>query len=148
MSSDIINESVKKEMLLELLKGFISLLVNESSHTPLNFDRVYVAWKRFLFEILDVMTKKSSSIFQLKSSVPTVFKSRPGLYTVSSLFRSSRSPFGHGQSVPFLRLSGCWLENYGFCIGKKFEVYPSKGQLFLREFSPIDHLEKGGQYNG
>ena len=38
MSSDIINESFKKEMLLELLNAFISLLLNESPHTPLDFD--------------------------------------------------------------------------------------------------------------
>jgi hypothetical protein len=148
VSSDIINESVKKEMLLELLKEFISMLLNESPHSPLKYDRVYEAWKRFLFEILDVMTKKSASIFQPKSSVSSVLKSRPGLYTVSSLFRSSRSPFGQGRSVPFLRLSGCWLANYGFCIGKRFEVYPSKGQLILHQFNAIDHLEKGGQNNG
>jgi len=148
MSSDIINESFKKEMLLELLNGFIALLLNESPHTPLSFDKVYGAWKRFLFEILDVMTKKSASIFQPKSSVSSVLKSRPGLYTISSLFRSPRSPFGQGRFVPFLRLSGCWLENYGFCIGKRFEVYPSKCQLILQQFNAIDHLEKGGQNNG
>jgi hypothetical protein len=34
--------------------------------------------------------------------------------------------------VPFLRLTGEWLLDYGFEIGEKFETYATKNQLILK----------------
>jgi len=55
--------------------------------------------------------------------------------TVSPLYRrSTASPLKKrsGKYVPFLRLSGEWLLDYGFEIGKKFETYAKKNQLILK----------------
>lgn len=57
--------------------------------------------------------------------------------TVSPLYRRSSSPFRQHENkyVPFIRLSGLWLESYGFEIGKKYEIYAMKNQLILRTSS-------------
>jgi hypothetical protein len=57
--------------------------------------------------------------------------------TVSPLYRRSTSPFRQHKNtyVPFLRLSGLWLERFGFEIGDKFEIYAMKNQLILRTSS-------------
>ena len=59
--------------------------------------------------------------------------------TVSPLYRqptytSTKSPIklSDGKYVPFVRLSGEWLLNYGFEIGKKYETYANKNQLILK----------------
>ena len=54
--------------------------------------------------------------------------------TVSPLYRSPTSPLRmrQGKCVPFLRLSGEWLLDYGFEIGKKYETYANKNQLILQ----------------
>ena len=57
--------------------------------------------------------------------------------TVSSIFRRSTSPFMQYKNkyVPFLRLSGLWLESFGFEIGKKYVIYAMKNQLILKTSS-------------
>jgi hypothetical protein len=55
--------------------------------------------------------------------------------TVSPLYRRSRASSlkkRWGKYVPFLRLSGEWLLDYGFEIGKKYETYAKKNQLILK----------------
>jgi hypothetical protein len=55
--------------------------------------------------------------------------------TVSPLYRRSTASFLKkrcGKYVPLLRLSGEWLLNYGFEIGKKHETYANKNQLILK----------------
>ena len=55
--------------------------------------------------------------------------------TVSPLYCHSRSSTPGkmwDKHVPFLRLTGEWLLDYGFEIGKKYETYASKNQLILK----------------
>jgi hypothetical protein len=55
--------------------------------------------------------------------------------TVSPLYRCSRASSlkkRWAKYVPFLRLSGEWLLDYGFEIGKKYETYAKKNQLILK----------------
>ena len=57
--------------------------------------------------------------------------------TVSPLYRRSTASFLKkkkrcGKYIPLLRLSGEWLLDYGFEIGKKFETYAKKNQLILK----------------
>jgi hypothetical protein len=55
--------------------------------------------------------------------------------TVSPLYRRSTASFLKkrcGKYVPLLRLSGEWLLDYGFEIGKKYETYAKKNQLILK----------------
>jgi hypothetical protein len=59
--------------------------------------------------------------------------------TVISRGRRSKARFPQGESsrVPFIYLSGLWLENLGFAIGQRLEIYsPEKGQLILKGVSP------------
>jgi hypothetical protein len=53
--------------------------------------------------------------------------------TVSPICRYSER-FGY-KKVPFIRLSGYWLEEYGFFVGQRFLVYPKKDQLLLKRTS-------------
>lgn len=72
--------------------------------------------------------------------------------TVSALLRKPKSPYRQVKLVPFIRLSGLWLKNTGFNIGKKFEVHPGKNQLLLKTIDDCvdnsDLIEKGGRTNG
>ncbi len=59
--------------------------------------------------------------------------------TVSSLYPSSSSPSGwrsvrqarRQQAVPYLRLSGHWLESAGFEIGSKVRVVVESDRLVV-----------------
>lgn len=68
--------------------------------------------------------------------------------TVSSLYHRPTSPLKkrQGKYVPFLRLSGEWLLDYGFETGKKYETYAKKNQLILkiRECSGSGSGDGGG----
>lgn len=55
--------------------------------------------------------------------------------TVSPLYRVSRASSVKERwekYVPFLRLTGEWLLDYGFEIGKKYETFGNKNQLILK----------------
>ncbi|NIM14975.1 MAG: type I addiction module toxin, SymE family [Candidatus Aminicenantes bacterium] len=59
--------------------------------------------------------------------------------TVISKRRWSKARFPQGESkrVPFVYLSGLWLENLGFAIGQRLDIYsPEKGQLLLEGMPP------------
>jgi hypothetical protein len=68
--------------------------------------------------------------------------------TVSPLYRRSTASFlkkRRGKYVPLLRLSGEWLLNYGFEIGKKYETYANKNQLILKIGGCIDNGNGNGR---
>jgi Toxin SymE, type I toxin-antitoxin system len=44
----------------------------------------------------------------------------------------------NGKPVPTIRLSGNWLAQYGFKIGRPFIVYEQPGSLLLRLILPED----------
>lgn len=55
--------------------------------------------------------------------------------TVISKWRQSKSQYSprRGKVVPFIYMSGLWLENLGFSIGQQFEIYsPGNGHLLLK----------------
>ena len=53
---------------------------------------------------------------------------------VGSIFRSSKKEgYRKGKRVPFIRLSGLWLEKCGLLVGDKFLVFPKKDQLLLKK---------------
>lgn len=66
---------------------------------------------------------------------------RPHLYSISSIFRYARSRFDCDKVVPAIRISGFWLEKYGFNIRGRFEIYPEKNQLILRLVNIVDPPE-------
>ncbi len=51
--------------------------------------------------------------------------------TIGALFRRATSKSGKDQLVPFVRLSGVWLNKYGFETGRTFEVRARTKRLVL-----------------
>ena len=60
--------------------------------------------------------------------------------TITSLCQSDNRCWGKSNVVPFLRLSGIWLEKVGFHIGDKVSVQVESGKLVVM---PL-HAEKLG----
>lgn len=61
--------------------------------------------------------------------------------TVISRQRRGGVQFSQGKSkkVPFIYMYGLWLEDLGFAIGQRLEIYsPEKGQLLLKGVPPGD----------
>lgn len=56
--------------------------------------------------------------------------------TVSILLRQRSSGRNGHDRVPFLRLSGRWLEQCGFAIGARYYVTVAKGKLILTLAKP------------
>lgn len=56
--------------------------------------------------------------------------------TVSVLLRQRSSSRGGHDRVPFLRVSGQWLEQCGFVIGAQYSVTATPGQLMLTLAEP------------
>lgn len=48
------------------------------------------------------------------------------------------SLFNKNQKVPYIRLSGKWLAENGFKIGRKIHVYVKQGNLLLNIILPED----------
>lgn len=132
MNTKKVNEKFKSNVLLVLLKMCTTLLeciiLLEGDFKDLSFKKVSVVWRKFLNDFTNLLNKKSSSLSDQKLAAKSLPDSSPKLYKVGS--KSSGK-----STVPFIRLSGFWLENYGFCIGKCFEVQASKEQLIIKKFS-------------
>jgi toxic protein SymE len=43
-----------------------------------------------------------------------------------------RNPGSGGRELPWLNLSGIWLEHAGFTIGRKIEITVTEGQLTIK----------------
>lgn len=129
------DEKFKRDVLLDFLKASRDLLEGDLLEIP--FEKVYVAWKRFLLEMLNFLFQNFPPVLAEKVAGQS---SRINLYTVGSMYRRSTSKYGQSKSVPFIRMSGLWLGHYGFCIGSRFEVYASGDQLILKKLDTVDHL--------
>lgn len=135
-------EKDESKVLLKLLKASVSLL--EENSDEISGQKVYIAWKKFLLEVLSFLVNKSSEIISKNSeNKESILNSKAKLYTVISTSQTARSKYGQSRSVPQIRMSGSWLENYGFCIGKRFEIYPEKNYLILKEASFVENLIEG-----
>lgn len=140
--ADRAKEKEERKVLLKLLKASVSLL--EENSDEISGRKVYIAWKKFLLEVLSFLVTKSSEIISENSrNRESIVNSEAKLYTVGSTFQTARSKYGQSRSVPQIRMSGSWLENYGFCIGKRFEIYPEKNHLILKEASFVEDLIEG-----
>lgn len=153
-------KKVESQVLLKLLKASVSLLEEEEGNSDeVSGQKAYIAWKKFLLEILSFLVKKSSLIISDNSgNGESILNSKAKFYKVGSTLQSPAiaisSIYKQPKWVPYIRLSGSWLENYGFGIGKKFEIYPEKNQLILKEASFAGNLLEGTEktegemYNG
>lgn len=129
------NKKFKKFVLIEFLKESTNLLEADFSEMP--FEKVYIAWKRFLLEMMGFLLRNLPPVFHRKEVGKSV---RINLYTVGSIYRCPRSKYGRHKTVPRIRMSGLWLENYGFGIGSRFEVYATSDELILKKLNAVDHL--------
>ena len=48
-------------------------------------------------------------------------------------YRTSSNPCSRGRNVPWLNVSGLWLENAGFNVGDPIEIMVSKGKLIVKK---------------
>jgi hypothetical protein len=105
-----------------------------------SFDHVQLAWKRFWSEVARSMNKSIQSLIPAPFSVAEnrPLTSRAHHYSIGSIHRCSPSIYRRGKDVPFIGISGLWLEDYGFNIGRKFEIYPERNLLILRLVNVVD----------
>lgn len=142
-----VKEEFYKEELLCIFECLIRLL-KENVHER-SFHKMYLYWRKFVLESMRHLTKRSTD-FQphaIPDKLNVAFR-KPPLYTVGSIWRRSHSRYRKpDRMVPFIRLSGFWLEDYGFHVGKRFEVYPEKSQLVLRVPNIRDMFPSGEMSN-
>ena len=62
------------------------------------------------------------------------------MLTVSGFYPNSSL-----KPVPAVRVQGKWLENIGFCVGCKVEIYESTGEITIKL---AESTENGGLNNG
>jgi len=62
--------------------------------------------------------------------------------TVSMLLRQRSSRQSGHDRVPFLRVSGRWLEQCGFAIGARYNVTAAPGKLMLTLAEPDESDEQ------
>ena len=105
-----------------------------------SFLGVHLAWKRFWSEVARSMSRSAEAFNWAPVCVTEnrPLKSRPLLYSIGCIHRYSRSRFGRDKDVPIIRISGLWLEDYGFHMHRKFKIYPEKNQLVLRLINVVD----------
>lgn len=111
--------------------------------------QLHKAWTQFLLEVLCGLEeaglikrispvspedKKDQEAYEYEYKYVT--KNLRRRRKVGSIFRSSKKEgVGHRKEkkVPFIRLSGLWLEKCGLLVGDKFLVFPKKDQLLLKK---------------
>lgn len=108
---------------------------------------IYVSLREFFHEVFDYVKRGGMVRYFLSESAANLKTSeegksslggnfQPQIRTVSALWKKSDSRFSRFKEekfVPFIRLSGSWLEEYGFKIGSKYLVYAEDKQLIIRE---------------
>ncbi len=126
-----VSENLKIEVLLVMLEGLSILLRGNFSEK--SFHSAMVVWKKILYDF------STHCLPELNAFGPLLSES-PRVYRIGRQYRNSGFQCRSLRRVPFIRLSGIWLENFGFDIGKRFAVYCSADQLILRRFSYRNHV--------
>lgn len=68
---------------------------------------------------------------QADSSNPHAAPQRPRVFTITALSRIARGGITRCAPVPYLRMAGQWLEQYGFRSGSRVVVTGESGRLVL-----------------
>jgi len=104
---------------------------------PISPGQLQEAWTKFLLEVICEMEKaglikRITPESEDKNDECEYLKKNPNrIRIVGPIWRRTRK-FGY-KRVPFIRLSGSWLEKCGFAVGQRFLVYPTKDQLLLKK---------------
>lgn len=62
-------------------------------------------------------------------------KGGPRELSITALWRASANARA-GEHVPYVRISGCWLEQFGFARGSRVVVTVEEGRLLLTLAAP------------
>jgi hypothetical protein len=63
-------------------------------------------------------------------------KGGPRELSITTLWRACANPRAGGKPVPYVRLSGRWLERFGFARGSRVVVAAEQGRLVLTLADP------------
>ena len=92
-------------------------------------------WTKYLIEVLSVLEsagliKRVSPEKKCDYKYECVMRNLSRVRRVGPLYRyTNRLEY----KVPFIRLSGLWLEKCGFFVGQRYLVYPKENQLLLKK---------------
>ena len=73
------------------------------------------------------MLNKALLFFLSKQKLRGVINMSSRMLTVSGVYPNSSI-----KPVPAVRVQGKWLENIGFCVGCKVEIYESAGEITIK----------------
>lgn len=99
--------------------------------------QLHGAWTKFFIEVLSVLEEAglikrvSPEYKKYDDKYECIMRSLSRIRIVGPLYRNTRQRLG--DMVPFIRLSGLWLEKCGFSVGQRFLVYPKEDQLLLKK---------------
>jgi hypothetical protein len=138
------NEKMALKVLLDLIAGRGNRFKGDYH---LEGWKIYLSLGKFFHEVFDYVKRGGMVRYFLPESAANLKTSieeksslggnlQPRIRTVRSFLRKSDSLFlslNEDKFVPFIRLSGSWLEKYGFKIGSKYLVYAEDKQLIIRE---------------
>jgi hypothetical protein len=101
--------------------------------------QLHGAWTEFLLEVLSVLEEaglikrvgpESPEYKKYDDKYECILRNLSRIRIVGPLFRNTQRL---EYKVPFIRLSGLWLEKCGFFVGQRFLVYPKEDQLLLKK---------------
>jgi hypothetical protein len=98
--------------------------------------QLHGAWTKFLIEVLSVLEEAglikrvSPEYKKYDDKYQCIMRNLSRIRIVGPLFRNTQRL---EYKVPFIRLSGLWLEKCGFFVGQRFLVYPKEDQLLLKK---------------
>ena len=115
--------------------------------------QLHGTWTKFLIEVLsvleeaDLIKRVSPEYKKYDDKHECILRNLSRIRIVGPLYRNTQRL---EYKVPFIRLSGLWLEKCGFFVGQRFLVYPKEDQLLLKktylcsDWLNKEEYEKGG----
>lgn len=97
--------------------------------------QLHGAWTKYLIEVLSVLEeagliKRVSPEKKYDYNYECIMRNLSRVRKVGPLYRyTNRLEY----KVPFIRLSGLWLEKCGFLVGQRYLVYPKQDHLLLKK---------------
>lgn len=85
------------------------------------------------------MRRKKTELSEQRAPLPPSRrggKGGPRELSITTLWRASESARRGGEQVPYVRISGRWLEQFGFRRGSRIRVAAEEGRLVLTISKP------------
>ena len=84
---------------------------------------------------IDEIAEQTAGVLDLRRRRPRFDREGRRLARVHSIFRPGRETGGGrepGKALPMVRLSGRWLQESGFPVGKRYSIEVEDGELVIR----------------